>query len=91
LSEFGLEWLQDSPVRCRKFLLLLGCLIVGNACAQTNTNLITREAVVQAQQLIGLDFSEQKIDLMLPGLKGQLEYYEVMRRFPLSNSVPLAM
>jgi len=52
---------------------------------------ITREAVVQAEKLIGLDFSDAKIDQALAGLKEQLDNFESMRRFPLSNSVPPAM
>lgn len=58
---------------------------------QTNTNTITRETVSEAEKLIGLDFSEAKIDMLLPGLKEQLKDYEAMRRFPLSNSVLPAM
>ena len=76
--------------RC-KTLFLVGCLAVGSAFAQTNTNIITREVVEHADELIGIEFSEQEIDLMLPGLKEQRRNYEVMRQFPLSNSVPLAM
>ncbi|MSU59254.1 MAG: amidase [Pedosphaera sp.] len=66
-------------------------LAVAPALAQTNTNPITREAVRDAEKLFGLDFSEPKIDMMLPGLKDQLDNYEAMRRFPLSNSIPPAL
>jgi len=58
--------------------------------AQTN-NPITRDVVRNAEKLFGLDFSDEKIDLMLPGLKDQLDNYEVMRRFPLSNGIPPAI
>ena len=40
---------------------------------------------------MGLEFSDGELDLMLPGLKGQLDDYEALRRFPLSNSVPPAV
>ena len=72
-------------------LFLLGCLIVERAFGQTNSATVTREAVIQAAQLIGLGFSEPKIDLMLPGLQEQLGDYQALRRFPLSNGVPPAV
>ncbi len=56
--------------------------------SQTNTNTITRETVVDAQKLIGLDFSDAKIDMMLPDLKGQLNKFETLRRYSLSNTPP---
>lgn len=59
--------------------------------SQTNTNTIPREAVTEAEKLIGLDFSDSKIDMLLSGLKNQLDDFEAMRKFPLSNSVPPAM
>ena len=74
-------------------LIITASLLVAAASAlsQTSTNPITREAVREMEKLIGLDFSDQKIDLMLPGLKDQRDNYELMRRFPLSNGVPPAM
>ncbi len=78
----------------RRILLiqLLACLFMPVATfCQTNTNSITRETVSEAEKLIGLDFSDAKIDVLLPGLKEQLRDYETMRRFPLSNSVLPAM
>ena len=74
-----------------KFCILIGCLSTVGAFGQTNTNLITREVVEQADQLIGFDFSAPEADLMLPGLKEQRRNYDTMRQFPLSNSVPPAM
>jgi Asp-tRNA(Asn)/Glu-tRNA(Gln) amidotransferase A subunit family amidase len=59
--------------------------------AETNANPVTREDVAGAEALIGLDFSDRKEDMMLPGLKEQLENYLAIRKFPLSNSVPPAM
>ena len=40
---------------------------------------------------MSLEFSDGEIDLMLPGLKGQFDDYENLRRFQLSNSVPPAI
>ncbi|HEX5221515.1 MAG TPA: amidase [Verrucomicrobiae bacterium] len=74
-----------------KSLFCAGCVIATSALAQTNTNLVTREVVERADGLIGIEFSESEIDLMLPGLREQRRNYEAMRQFPLSNSVPPAM
>lgn len=74
--------------------ILFGVAIVccaTSAFSQTNTNPITREVVAGAEQLLGLDFSDAETDLMLRGLKSQLDDYEAIRRFPLSNSVPPAL
>src|SRR5579859_3419518 len=62
-----------------------------NAQTSTNTNSITREDVQRAQGMYDLDFSDAKIDLMLPSLKGQLGDYKAIHNFALSNSVPSAM
>ena len=69
------------------------CLMLANPLpAQTNTNpVITREMVSQAQKILGLDFSDAKIDLLLPGLDDQRANFERLRQFPLSNAVPSAM
>src|SRR4051794_6846278 len=71
------------------FILVFGFSALAEA--QTNTNGITREMVVAAEALAGLNFSESKIDMMLPGLKEQLESFEVLHKFPLSNGVPPAI
>src|SRR5437899_5707599 len=63
----------------------------GIAHSQTNTNTITSETVAEAEKLIGLDFSDSKIGMMVSGLKNQLSDFEAMRKFPLSNSVLPAM
>src|SRR5882672_5907039 len=66
-------------------------LVLGSAKGQTNTNPITREIIQDAEKLIDLHFSDAKIDLMLPGLKSQLEDFEALHKLPLSNSVPPAI
>ncbi len=71
--------------------LLLVCLATVAAFGQTNANSITPETVVAAEKLVGLEFSEREIELMLPGLKGQRDDYEALRRLPLSNGVPPAI
>jgi Asp-tRNA(Asn)/Glu-tRNA(Gln) amidotransferase A subunit family amidase len=59
--------------------------------AEPKTNSITHETVVEAEKLIGLDFSEEKIEMMLPDLRAQLERLEALHKVPLSNSLPPAM
>jgi Asp-tRNA(Asn)/Glu-tRNA(Gln) amidotransferase A subunit family amidase len=74
----------------RQFLIFpfAACLLVPTiASCQTNTNALTRETVVEAEKLIGLDFSDSKIDMLLSGLKNQLADFQAIRKFPLSNSV----
>jgi Asp-tRNA(Asn)/Glu-tRNA(Gln) amidotransferase A subunit family amidase len=61
------------------------------AHGQTNAPPITREIVANAEKLIGLEFSEAKIDMMLPGLKAQRGTFEALHRFPFSNGVPPAV
>jgi Asp-tRNA(Asn)/Glu-tRNA(Gln) amidotransferase A subunit family amidase len=72
-------------------LLAFALILSSAASGQTNQTPITREAVANAERLIGLDFSETKIDMMLPGLKEQLGKFEALHRFPFSNTVPPAL
>lgn len=59
--------------------------------AQTNTNSISRDAVIAGEKLFLLDFPEQQIDQMLPGLREQARAWRALHEFPLSNSVPPAL
>jgi Asp-tRNA(Asn)/Glu-tRNA(Gln) amidotransferase A subunit family amidase len=72
-------------------LLALSLLSPALGHGQTNTNLVTREAVVDAEKLMGLDFSDAKINLMLAGLRDQLGKFEALHRFAFSNEVPPAL
>src|SRR5256714_13930714 len=87
------ECLQDRCTRSRTglFIALLLTSTARSVAADTNSNPITREDVAGAEALIGLEFSDEKEDMMLPGLKEQLDNYLAIRKFPLSNSVPPAM
>jgi Asp-tRNA(Asn)/Glu-tRNA(Gln) amidotransferase A subunit family amidase len=71
--------------------LALCLLAPGLTFAQTDTNPIARQVVVNAEKLIGLDFSEAKIDLMLADLKEQLGTFQALHRFAFSNGVPPAL
>ncbi|HWF19600.1 MAG TPA: amidase, partial [Verrucomicrobiae bacterium] len=84
-------------MRCLKFfpaILILCVASVATLQAQTNemkTNPITRQTVIEAEKISGLDFSDAKIDQMLRGLNSDVENYRAIRKFPLPNSVPSAM
>lgn len=71
-------------------LLLILPVAVQIALGQTN-GAVTRDAVRGSEGLIGLDFSDEKIAMMLPGLKEQLANYKALRDIPLSNAVPPAI
>jgi Asp-tRNA(Asn)/Glu-tRNA(Gln) amidotransferase A subunit family amidase len=89
------EWSLAQCFRMRHFqntLLITACLLPLIAVrGQTNTSRITRDIAEQAQKLIGLEFSDAKLDMMLSGLKNQLDDFQVIHRFPLSNNVPPAL
>jgi len=80
-------------MRRLKFLLTLVCAGAGIASlsAQTNNNRIDRETVEEAEKLLGLEFSDKKNDLLVPGLRQQAGLLADIRKFPLANSVPSAM
>ena len=59
--------------------------------AQTNSNPITRETVMEAEKLIDLKFSEAKNEMLVRSLQDQLHTLEDIHKFRLSNSIPSAM
>ncbi len=82
-------------------ILLFRCAIVPaqtNASAQTNppaattnNNRITRDSVIEAEKIIGLNLADTNLDSLARGLRNQLRYLKEIRAYPLSNSVPSAM
>ena len=66
-------------------------LLPGLGLAQTNTNKLDPSALLEAQKLFGLQFSQQKLEMMLPGLSEQIKDFDAIHQFPLSNSVPPAL
>lgn len=71
---------------------ILFCVcMVASVFSQTPSKTITREQVVNAEALIGLNFNDAKRDSMLAGLNDQLSDYEALRKIPLANSVPPAL
>ena len=51
------------------------------------TNAITTNDVLVAEKLFGLDLPEDKLKMMLPGLRAQQRDYAVIRQIGVSNSV----
>ena len=80
-----------NPLLPAGLVLVSVSLLSLGAQGQTNTNIINREVVGEAEKLLGLGFSPAKAELMLPGLRNQLEDFRALRQFPLSNSVPPAL
>jgi len=48
---------------------------------------VTKEMLQDAEQIAGLEFTDQERDLMVEGLNGHLKSYEKMREVRLDNSV----
>jgi Asp-tRNA(Asn)/Glu-tRNA(Gln) amidotransferase A subunit family amidase len=71
--------------------LALCLLALGLTFGRTNTNPITPHMVVDAEKLMGLGFSEAKINLMLADLKEQAGSFEALHRLAFSNVVPPAL
>ncbi|MBM3875917.1 MAG: amidase [Verrucomicrobia bacterium] len=57
----------------------------------TNTNSISRQTVIEAEKLFGLDFNDRKRDQLLPALRQQAQRYENLRKFGITNAVPPAV
>jgi len=75
--------------RLRFYLALTALLWVGELQAQTN--LITHDDLVSVSRVLGLDFTDAELEIMLPGIRGQRDTFEALRKLPLSNSVPLTL
>lgn len=85
-------------MRLFKIMLAAGCVLrCVLAPAQTNTtppannNRITRDTVIEAEKIIGLDIADTNLDALARGLRAQLRLLQQIRAYPLSNSVPSAM
>ena len=55
------------------------------------TGSVSREALIGAEQVAGLEFTDDERELMLNGLQGLRESYETLREVPLDNSVSPAL
>lgn len=81
--------MMSTPKNVLIALLSIGSFALG-AFITEEKNKIEADDVHRAQKLIGLDFTAQETDSMLPLLVDQLKNYENMRAVPLPNSVPPA-
>ena len=58
---------------------------------QQQQNRITKEMLQQAEQLAGLEFTDEERQAMLDGVNNNLRSYELLRAVDLPNSVPPAI
>lgn len=69
-------------------LFYLGVILLVTAFTfHQQTSGIQKDWVLDAQNLIGLEFTSPEIDTMLPDLKENLESYEALRKTRLDNQV----
>ncbi|HEY5915123.1 MAG TPA: amidase [Verrucomicrobiae bacterium] len=66
----------------------IGLLASISLFAAENTNRVSPADARGAENLLGLSFSDAKIEMAIPGLQEQLGQYQALRQFPLSNGVP---
>jgi Asp-tRNA(Asn)/Glu-tRNA(Gln) amidotransferase A subunit family amidase len=84
--------LQISSMHLKTVPALVLCLAVPLvSLGQTNTDFITGDALQGAEDILGLDFSESHMEMLVPSLKEQLRRLDALRNIPLSNSVPPAL
>ncbi len=75
-----------------KRLLVLGLFFQSHFLwSQPATNQITRQVVADAEKVIGLNFSDQKRDMMLDGLNARLNSYEKIRAQKIPYTTPPAV
>jgi Asp-tRNA(Asn)/Glu-tRNA(Gln) amidotransferase A subunit family amidase len=67
--------------------LCLSPLFTAAGQAQPAASAITTNDVIVAEKLFGLDLPEDKLRMMLPGLRNQQRDYAVIRKIGVSNSV----
>ena len=69
------------------FFIFLTCIRPANTLAQP----ITKKNIENAEQIIGLDFSNTERDSMVESLNDQLNNYKKIRELHLKNSIPPAI
>jgi Asp-tRNA(Asn)/Glu-tRNA(Gln) amidotransferase A subunit family amidase len=69
------------------FFIFLTCIRPANTFAQP----ITKKNIENAEQIIGLDFSNTERDSMVESLNDQLNNYKKIRELHLKNSIPPAI
>ncbi len=73
-------------------ILVVGflCFMLGAATQSSKEDSIDRETVTAAEKIIGLDFTDGEIDMMLPSLQSNLDKYNRIRKANIDNSIPPA-
>lgn len=90
MDESGFQESRRRFLACFSSLGLTSTLLPGvlwSHFAQSGEKKITRDMIIQAEKVAGLEFTEDERELMLNGLNEQLEQYERLRTVSLSNSV----
>lgn len=76
-------------------LLMVSFFIIGFAAGilfkSLSSDEITIEKISKAEQLFGLNFTNDDRDLMLEDLKGQKKNYDNMRKMEIPNNIPPAI
>ncbi|MBI3875019.1 MAG: amidase [Verrucomicrobia bacterium] len=86
-----------SSLRIHFILGVLSCAIFcAPTFAQINTNApatnsISRQTLIEAQKLLGLEFSDSKLDMALASLRAQPQRFERMRAVGITNAIPPAL
>jgi Asp-tRNA(Asn)/Glu-tRNA(Gln) amidotransferase A subunit family amidase len=75
-------------MRTIKFLIVVSIIIINSNCYPQT---ITKENIENAEQIIGLEFTDAEQDSMITLLDEQLENYQNIRKVDLANSVPPAI
>ncbi len=73
------------------FCALICCGFSGYAHAQSDSAIITKDVVTQAEKVIGLEFTESEKDSILDDLNANLDLYKEMRTVNIKNSIPPAI
>ncbi len=84
-----------TPKKRTVFRLIVVLALVASAFAMgfkmAQDSKIERTHVQMAQQLMDLDFTEQEIDMMLPGLNRGLNGIKQLHQFEMGNEIPPAL
>lgn len=74
---------------CLCAMLCLG--LAGYGIAQSDSAVINKDIVSEAEKVIGLEFTNEEIDSMLNDLNANLDLYQEMRTVDIKNSIPPAL
>ena len=75
----------------RLFFILLPLIFIISCESNSDTETITKNDIIFAQRLIGLEFNDAKRDSMVEGINVNLENYLSLREHALQNSVVPAL